>query len=515
MVNARRYGVPPTMIEAATRRRLVGDWRGACAAADIELFFDPDSVRRRHGTAVAEQLLADLRKLAPDLLRWHLPRCGHGAGCLLEGLLIPLAEYVVEGTTLTLAAATPRFALASGQRIVLAVLEGDAGRGRVGTDTDPATHALLRAVHHRSAERYDLRRHRMFWDATHGPRLRELCSPDTEGAEEILLMQDEGRAIDAWSAAGFEVTAGATRAAGTATAEEGRRLSRWLATVPVNLPQLAGHVLDALPGAGQAVIRCGGGAIVLSGLADDERRPRAAIVPLRSARDLRASTPTVPDAAWVRPVDVDLLRSGMLEAHELHPLVASALAGGADGPAAPGEWRYSTALGIEVQYADTAGAGSGGQHVVLVRCGVGLHRVVRIEGRWQAVDHDDHAAREMLLARLGGSTNPCRTAARHLSGGGHVIDLVARLLEHGRVTEATRLLRDHADTVTALEDYTLPDGSTVGQALDVLRENTLRLRMTRAGAPPVHDSRSTRIFLTRPDARRSRKGEPARPKIPR
>ena len=515
MVNARRYGVPPTMIEAATPRRLVGDWRGACAAADVELFFDPDSVRRRHGSAAAESLLADLRKLAPELLRWHLPRCGHGEGQLLEGLLIPLAEYVDTGTTLTLAAATPGLALASGQRIVLAVLEGDAGRGRADTDMDPATSALLRSVHHRSAERYDLRRHRMFWDATHAPRLRELCSSGAEDAEEITRMQDEGRAIDAWSAAGFDVTVGAPRAAGMVTAEELQRLTRWLATVPVNLPQLAGRVRAALPDAGHAVVRCGSGAIVLSGFEDVDGRPRAEIVPPRSARELRASAPTVPDAAWARPVDVDLLRLGLLEAHELHPLVASALTEGSDEPVAPGEWRYSTALGIEAQYADVAGAGSGGEHVVLVRCGADLHRVARVEGRWQAVDHDDHATREMLLARLGGSTNPCRTAAQRLSGGGHVVELVARLLGHGRVAEATRLLRDHADSATAPEEYTLPDGRTVGQALDSLRENILRLRMTRAGAPPVHDSRSTRIFLTHPHVRRSRKGEPARPKIPR
>ena len=514
-IDARRFGVPPTMIEAAARRRSVGDWRGACAAADVDLFFDPDSVRRRHGGAAAESLLADLRALAPDLLRWHLPRCGHGAGQLLEGLLIPLAEYVDAGTTLTLAAATPRFALVAGQRIALTVLEGRA-------DTDPAIRALLQAVHRRSAERYDLRRHRMFWDATHAPRLRELCPGDAASAvdaEEIARMQDEGRAVDAWSAAGFEVAIGMPGT--TATAEEQQRLTRWLATVPVNLPRLAERVRDALPGAGQALIRCGSGAIVLSlsGFENDDGRPHAAIVAPRVVRKLRACIPAVPDAAWVRPVDVDLLRLGLLEARELHPLVASALAEGVDEPAASGEWRYSTELGLAAQYADMThgglGPGPGEQPVVLVRCGADLHRVARFDGRWQAVDHDDHAAREMFLSRLGGPTNPCRTATRHLGSGRHVIELVARLLEHGRATEARRLLCEHADTVTAPEEYALPDGSTVGQALDVLRENTLRLRMTRAGAPPVRDRRSTRILPPLSRTRRSRKGEPAQPKTPR
>jgi len=366
------------MIEAATRRRLAGDWRGACAAADMDLFFDFDSVRRRHGSAAAASLLADLRSLAPDLLRWQLPRCGHGAGQLLDGLLIPLAQYTEHdgtGTTLTLAAATPTFSVDAGERIVLAVLEGDAGRGRTSADMTPAIRALLQAVHPRSVERYDLRRHRMFWDATCAPQLRELCSLGTEGAEEILQMQDDGRAIDAWSAAGFKVTVGAPRTAGTMTAEEQQRLTRWLATVPVNLPQLAGHVRDALPGVGHAVIRCGSGAIVLSGFENDDRQPRAVIAPPRIARDLRASAPTVPDAAWARPIDVDLLRLGLLEAHELHPLVASEVTEGSDEPSVSSEWRYSTTLGIEDQYAGTDGPD--GQPVVLVRCGTDLHRIAR------------------------------------------------------------------------------------------------------------------------------------------
>ena len=511
-INARRYGIPPTMIKAATRRRLAGDWRGACAAADIDLFFDFDSLRRRHGGMATEPLLADLRDLAPDLLRWHLPRRAHAAGRLLEDLLIPLAEYDGAGTPLTLAAATPGFALDAGQRIVLAVLEGSAGRGRANANMNPAMRALLQAVHPRSAERYDLRRHRMFWDAACAPELRGLYSTDSD---QITRAQDEGRAIDAWTAAGFEVTISAPHAGGPTTSAERQRLTQWLATVPVNLPQLADQVHDALPDADHAVIRCGSGAIVLSGLDGHGGQLRAAIAPPRTARDLRSATPTVPDAAWARPIDADLLRLGLLEVHELHPLVASALTQDSDELAASDEWRYSTTLGIEDQYTATAGAAPGEQLTVLVRCGADLHRVMRIEGRWQTVDHDDHALRETLLARLGGQTNHCRTAAQHLGSGLHVIELVARLLEHGRVTEATRLLHDHADTVTAPEDYTLPDGSTVGQALDVLRENTLRLRMTRAGAPPVHDSRSTRVSPPSVSTRRSRKGEPARPKIPR
>lgn len=529
-IDARRHGVPPTMIEAAARRRAAGDWRGACAAADVEVSFHPDAVRRRHGRAAADALLADLRTLAPDLLRWHLPRCGHGAGRLLDGLLIPLADYAGAGTVLTLAAATPGFALAAGERIVLTLLESEAVRGgRAEANAGPALRELLNSVHRRSAERYSLRRQRMFWDAACAPRLRALCSADgadgalgAGGADEILRLQDAGRAVDAWTAAGFAVTVGTSPAAGTVTADERSRLTRWLATVPVNLPRLTERVRDALPGTRRALIRCGGGAIILSGL-DDDARPRAEVVPPRAVRALTASPPPVPDAAWARPLDADLLRLGLLEAHELHPLVGSALRETPDEPAASDEWRYSSVLGIEAQYAAATGtgtgtgtgAGAGDRSVVLVRCGADLHRVARSEGRWLAVDHEDHAVRELLLARLGGPTNPCRAAAEHLGSGRHVIELVERLLDHGRVEEATRLLREHADALVAPERFALPDGRTVGQVLDALRENTLRLRMTLAGAPPVRDSVSYRTDPFRTRVRRSRKGDPARPTLHR
>lgn len=505
-VDARRHGVPPTTIETAARRRAVGDWRGACAAADVDVFFNPDSVRRLHGAAAAESLVAQLRPLAPDLLRWHLPRCGHGAGRLLEGLLIPLAEFSGEGgeTTLTLAAATPEFALAAGERIVLIVFEGRARSGRC--VADPAARTVLEAVHRRSAERYDLRRHRMFWDAGYAPRLRSLCFAEDDDAEAVLRMQDEGRAAEAWSAAGWDVTFGGGN-------------GQWPATLPVNLPGLAQRVRAALPGADQAMVRCGGGTLILSGLIDADR-PRVEAVLPRDAKALRAATPLVPDAVWARPIDADLLRLGVLAPHELHPLIESALnadhADAADhadhadsggGPDTFADWRRNTTLGIEAQYADTLGIG---RSEVFVRCGTDLHRVARLDGRWQAVDHDQYPARESLLARLGGAMNPCRTAAQYLGEARHVIELVGRLLEHGRADEATNLLRDHADALTAPEQYVLPDGRTVGQALDQLRQNMLRLQLIRSGAASLTDLHDApgRPLLRR--HRRSRKGEPAR-----
>ena len=132
---------PPTMVDAAAERRSAGDWHGACAAADVEIRLNPE--------------------LAPDLLRWHIPRCGHGAGPLAEGLLIPLADYADasrSGIAVTLVAATPQVALAAGQRIVLTVVEGVVRQGP--TSIDPAVRAVLDDVRGRSADRYCLRRNR-------------------------------------------------------------------------------------------------------------------------------------------------------------------------------------------------------------------------------------------------------------------------------------------------------------------------------------------------------------------
>ncbi|MGW5235493.1 hypothetical protein ACWEQU_25150, partial [Streptomyces nodosus] len=70
----REYAVPLSMIETATARRAVGDWAGACAAARIDVDLDLRAVRDRHGIELVTRLRADLRRLAPDLLRWHMPR---------------------------------------------------------------------------------------------------------------------------------------------------------------------------------------------------------------------------------------------------------------------------------------------------------------------------------------------------------------------------------------------------------------------------------------------------------
>src|SRR4051812_41267817 len=85
----REFAVPPSMIESATVRRGAGDWSGACAAARVDVDLDLRATARTHGRDLADRIRADLRRLAPDLLRWHLPRVAPD-GLLRPGLTISL-----------------------------------------------------------------------------------------------------------------------------------------------------------------------------------------------------------------------------------------------------------------------------------------------------------------------------------------------------------------------------------------------------------------------------------------
>src|SRR5690554_2082756 len=82
-LRVRQFAVPASMVERATARRRVGDWAGACAAAGVDVDLNLRAVRRAYGQELATQVRADLRHLAPDLLRWHLPRIAP------DGLLRP------------------------------------------------------------------------------------------------------------------------------------------------------------------------------------------------------------------------------------------------------------------------------------------------------------------------------------------------------------------------------------------------------------------------------------------
>ncbi|WP_416972351.1 hypothetical protein [Streptomyces sp. 4F14] len=272
----RRYAVPPAMIKTATARRQAGDWAGACAAARVEVDLDLGSAKRAYGAAPVTRIRADLRHLAPDLLRWHLPRTGPD-GLLRPALTIPLARYDTDGRPLWLVVRTPPAWADAGQRISLALWDGDLAR-----DTLARRHP-----HPHPSRRFRLDLHRHLWDARRTGELPDRASADDQHAtrrwptEAALLLDAEGL-----PAGPVEVRVG------------GRR-----------------GVVDTreTPVGGEA----GGGEFEEYG-----ELPRHAV------KFTSSPLPLLPDASTHPLPDLVLLRAGAVEPDALHPLVAEALVPG-------------------------------------------------------------------------------------------------------------------------------------------------------------------------------------------
>ncbi|WP_432988149.1 hypothetical protein [Dactylosporangium sp. CA-233914] len=168
-LRVRDFAVPPPMIETSTARRLAGDWAGACAAARVDVDLNLRLLARQRGPDLAARIRADLRHLAPDLLRWHLPRIAPD-GRLRPGLTVALARYD-DGPCLV--ARTPPAWADAGQRIGLALWDGG--------PPHPDRHFRL-----------DLHRH--LWDARRAGELRIRARPDWAAEAAILLRADGRRA---------------------------------------------------------------------------------------------------------------------------------------------------------------------------------------------------------------------------------------------------------------------------------------------------------------------------------
>ncbi|MFJ1754764.1 hypothetical protein [Kitasatospora sp. NPDC088134] len=260
----RQFAVPPAMIESATARRESGDWGGACAAAGFDPRFDLRAVSRMYGAESAARLRADLRHLAPDLLRWHLPRTAPD-GLLRTGLTLTLARYPRDGpgpdaraAPLHLVARTAPACASAGQRVELALWDGTHGTPH----PDP---------------RFRLDLHRHLWDARRAP---ELATRAPEPPPPTGELTDGQLAYTIWT---FE--AGLLRSA------------------------------DGLPTDTPVAVRIGTRRHLLLS-------PSGETGPVRAAR----GHPVLPDAATWTPPDVLLLRAGLIDPARLHPLVAAALA---------------------------------------------------------------------------------------------------------------------------------------------------------------------------------------------
>ncbi|WP_405665908.1 hypothetical protein OG379_29060 [Streptomyces sp. NBC_01166] len=350
-LRVREIAVPPSVIETATARRDAGDWAGACAAAGFDVDLDLRTVRRLHGSEMAALLRADLRRLAPDLLRWHMPRTAPD-GFLRPGTTLTLVRYDDPGRArpVHLVARTAPAWADAGQRISLALWDGPASPGPPG--------------YRPPDRRFRLDLHRHLWDASRSGELH------------------------ARSVAGGPAPRWASSLPGTERFASGR----WAAEAALLLRA------DRRPGGGRVAVRLGARRRLLldvgTSAAASEEGDRTAEV--RSAVFARAGAcaglPVLPDAAtWVLP-DLELLRGGWIPAERLHPLVAAALE--------PGTPRRSTAR--------PSADGDGRAAPRLVDCRGARHRIGLVDGVLVPLDHDPaEIRREELLAALTGTPLPC------------------------------------------------------------------------------------------------------------
>ncbi|MEV6943144.1 hypothetical protein AB0N07_14325 [Streptomyces sp. NPDC051172] len=383
----REFAVPPSMIETATARRLVGDWAGACAAAGLDVDLNLRSVARSHGRELAARVRADLRRLAPDLLRWHMPRIAPD-GLLRPGLTIALSRYDTAGRDgpgpVHLVVRTPPAWADAGQRISLALWDG--------SHTDAAAR---RHPHPRPSRRFRLDLHRHLWDAGRADELRTRSGADRPSDDnspatacELPDSVPDGRrcAVDRWAAE-----------AGILLGAEGRRGSG--SCVLVRLGGRHRLVLDLTAGSAEA-------------------GPPSVRLADASGYGDGSALRVLPDAATWVPPDLELLRTGAITPERLHPLVATALVPD-HSPAGP-----PPAL-------EPAGQPR------LVECRGVRHRIGLVDGVLAPLDHDPaEIRREELLVALTGTPLPCLQAIDEAHRRPDCLTGVRERLDHGDIAGA-------------------------------------------------------------------------------
>ncbi|MFJ7628655.1 hypothetical protein ACIQZN_19380 [Streptomyces sp. NPDC097595] len=394
-LRVREFAVPPSMIETATARRRTGDWAGACAAAGVDVDFTPRALARTYGRELAARVRADLRHLAPDLLRWHMPRIAP-RGLLRPGLTIALARYDSEprpGTarapaSVHLVARTPPAWADAGQRISLGLWDGT-GSGTVRLHPHPYP-----------SRRFRLDLHRQLWDARNAADLRIRSGVDGATDPDLLRRLPPGRRC---------------------------AVGRWAAE--------AALLLDAEGRtSGPVTVRLGGRhRLLLHATADGRLRLADA------GADAGRSPLVLPDAAtWALP-DLELLRSGAIAADRLHPLVAAALAPG-HAPAGP----------------PPVPAGAG--HPRVVDCRGARHRIGLVDGVLSALDHDPaEIRREELLVALTGTPLPCLRAIDEAHRRPDCLTGVRERLDHGDIAGALAVVEGLLGHGAQLRDGPLRD----------------------------------------------------------
>ncbi|GED90317.1 hypothetical protein [Streptomyces sp. 6-11-2] len=386
----REYAVPPSMIETATARRAVGDWAGACAAARVDVDFDLRAVRDRHGTDLVTRLRADLGRLAPDLLRWHMPRIAPD-GRLRPGLTISLAHYRSSGRApLHLVVRTPPARADAGQWMSLALWEGSGNE---------ASRQHLPHPHPHPDRRFRLDLHRHLWDSGRSGELARRCGASSMTPPGQPIVHDSPWAETGWAAEAELLLRAERRPRGAFTVRLGARSRTVLELVAP----------------------------------DDSHAPT--FRPLREALPPQevAALPVLPEAAARVLPDLELLRAGLLAAERLHPLVAAVLATCGSVPVAG------------------ARPEPGDPH--RVECRGEVHRIALRGGVLTAVDHDPaQLRREELLVALGGPALPCLRAIDTVHRSPEALPAVRERLGHGDVAGALAVVEGLLGPAAVLRD---------------------------------------------------------------
>ncbi|MCM1966851.1 hypothetical protein [Streptomyces sp. G1] len=413
-LRVREFAVPPSMIETATARRSAGDWAGACAAAAVDVDFDLRTLARTHGRELAARVRADLRHLAPDLLRWHLPRIAPD-GLLRPGLTIALARYGDAGPggarPVHLVARTPPAWAEYGQRISLALWDAarseDAARRRPSAGPDSHPHPHLHP-HPHPHPRFRLDLHRHLWDARRSDELRSRSGADRTPVLPGQLPPGPRGAVDRWPAEAAIVLRAEGRSGGTVAVRLGARHRLYV------------HLR-------------GDGDRDIGGDIDGQISAAAPLDPGAPA------PPALPDAAtWVLP-DLELLRTGAIDAGRLHPLVGRALVP---------DWSPLRPAGA----ADRAGDAR------LVDCRGARHRIGLVDGVLAPLDHDPaEIRREELLVALTGTPLPCLRAIDEAHRRPDSLSGVRERLDHGDTAGALAVVEGLLGPGALLRDGPLRD----------------------------------------------------------
>ncbi|MFI2425738.1 hypothetical protein ACH5A7_16805 [Streptomyces sp. NPDC018955] len=393
----REYAVPPSMIETATARWHVGDWAGACAAAGVDVDLDLRLLTRTHGRELTAQVRDDLRHLAPDLLRWHMPRVAPD-GLLRPGLTVALARYRHQDPVYLVVRTPPAWA-EGGQRISLALWDGD--RLRAGAARHPRA---------RPSPRFRLDLHRHLWDARRSGELpfRAGAGPRAgQGDPPVPLAPGHHCAVDRWADETRIVLRDAGRTSGAVTVRVGVR------------QRLRLDLTEDDQGSAAPALRIG-----------------------RAPTDGSATAlPVLPEAAAYVLPDLELLRAGAIEPGRLHPLVASALVPG-HAPAGPPR--------------TPAPAPAGRPQVV--ECRGAQHRIGLVDGVLAPLDHDpDELRREELLVALTGTPLPCLRAVDRAHRRPDCLTDVRERLDHGDTAGALAVVEGLLGPGAHLRDGPLRD----------------------------------------------------------